>query len=155
TSVARLSLEMPRGVTLASEYSTPFAIAPSGSPLVVEALGGETRRLYVRGLSEPSLHALAGTEGAHQPFISPDGAWVAFFANRKLAKVPIAGGPVLQLADIGDNPRGAAFLPDGSIVVAPTQTSGLVSIPARGGKPTELTTVDRSRGEYSHRWPDV
>jgi serine/threonine-protein kinase len=155
TPVARLSLEMPAGVTLASEYSAPFAIAPSGSTLVLEALQGESRRLYVRSLNEPSLHALAGTEGARQPFISPDGAWVAFFANRKLAKVPVAGGPVLQLADIGDNPRGAAFLPDGTIIVAPTQTSGLVRVPARGGKPTELTTVDRSRGEYSHRWPDV
>ena len=79
----------------------------------------------------------------------------AFFANRKLSKVPVGGGPVLQLADIGGNPRGAAWAPDGTIVVAPTQTSGLVRVPDGGGKPTPLTTLDKARGESSHRWPDV
>ncbi len=153
--VARLSLELPKGVTLASDYTAPFAIAPSGSPLILEASEDTTRRLYVRELHEPSLRVLPGTEGARQPLVSTDGAWVAFFANRKLAKIPVAGGPIVQLADIGDNPRGAAWAPDGTIVVAPTQTSGLVRVPLRGGKPTELTTVDASRGEYSHRWPDV
>jgi serine/threonine-protein kinase len=152
---ARLSLELPAGVTLANDYTAPFAIAPKGSPLILEASVGEQRRLYVRELSEPSLRALPGTDDARQPLISTDGAWVAFFANRKLWKIPVAGGPVVQLADIGDNPRGAAWAPDGTIIVAPTQTSGLVRVPERGGKPTALTTLDESRGEYSHRWPDV
>ena len=152
---ARLSLELPARMTLASDYWAPFAIAPAGSPLILEANEGATRRLYVRELSKPSLRALAGTEGARQPIVSIDGEWVAFFANRKLSKIPVTGGPIVQLADIGNNPRGAAWAPDGTIVVAPTQTSGLVRVPERGGKPTPLTTLDRSRGEYSHRWPDV
>lgn len=152
---ARLSLELPAGLTLTSEYWAPFAIAPAGSPLVLQVNEGTERRLHVRELSEPSLRPLAGTEGGRQPLVSTDGAWVAFFANRKLWKVPTAGGAIVQLADIGDNPRGAAWAPDGAIIVAPTQTSGLVRIPASGGKPEPLTTVDLSRGEYSHRWPAV
>ena len=152
---ARLSLELPAGLTLTSEYSAPFAIAPAGSPLVLEANEGTQSRLYVRELSEPSLRSLVGTEGARQPVVSNDGAWVAFFANRKLWKIPTAGGPIVELADIGDNPRGAAWAPDGTIIVAPTQTSGLVRLLARDGKPEPLTTVDLSRGEYSHRWPAV
>ncbi|HEV8331447.1 MAG TPA: protein kinase [Steroidobacteraceae bacterium] len=152
---AQLSLELPAGVTLANDYPAPFAIAPAGSPLILDASVGGQRRLYVRELSEPSLRALPGTEDARQPLVSTDGTWVAFFANRKLWKIPVAGGPVVQLADIGDNPRGAAWAPDGTIIVAPTQTSGLVRVAERGGKPTPLTTLDESRGEYSHRWPDV
>jgi hypothetical protein len=152
---ARLSLELPAGLTLTSEYSAPFAIAPAGSPLVLEANEGTQSRLYVRELSEPLLRSLVGTEGARQPVVSNDGAWVAFFANRKLWKIPTAGGAIVELADIGDNPRGAAWAPDGTIIVAPTQTSGLVRLLARGGKPEPLTTVDLSRGEYSHRWPAV
>ena len=70
-------------------------------------------------------------------------------------KVAVDGGPVLTVADIGGNPRGASWTPDGDIVVAPSQTSGLVRIPDRGGDVSALTTLDRSRGEYSHRWPDV
>jgi serine/threonine-protein kinase len=152
---ARLSLELPAGVTLANDYPAPFAIAPAGSPLILDASENGQRRLYVRELSEPSLRALPGTEDARQPIVSTDGAWVAFFARRKLWKIPVAGGPIVQLADIGDNPRGAAWAPDGSIIVAPTQTSGLVRIAERDEKPTPLTTLDESRGEYSHRWPDV
>ena len=151
----QLSLELPTGMTATSGFAPPFAIAPAGSPLIIEANEGATRRLYVRELGEPSLRVLAGTEGARQPVISPDAAWVAFFANRKLSKIPVAGGPIVQLADIGNNPRGAAWAQDGTIVVAPTQTAGLIRVPDGGGKPTELTTLDPSRGESSHRWPDV
>ena len=152
---AQLSLELPTGMTVASAFSPPFTIAPAGSPLIIEGIEAGNRRLYVRELNNPALRALAGTEGARQPVVSPDAAWVAFFANRKLSKIPVAGGPIVQLADIGNNPRGAAWAPDGTIVVAPTQTSGLIRVPALGGKPIPLTTLDASRGEYSHRWPDV
>ena len=152
---ARLSLELPARLRLANEFSGPYAIAPTGSSIVIAAADGATERLYVRELTDPALRVLAGTENAHQPFFSPDGAWIGFFANRKLAKVPAGGGPVLQLADIGGNPRGAAWAPGGTIVVAPSQTTGLVRIPDGGGKPTPLTTLDKARGESSHRWPDV
>jgi Tol biopolymer transport system component len=151
----RLSLELPARMALGNEFSAPFAIAPAGSPLVLEAIEGDTQRLYIRELGDPTLRALSGTDGARQPFFSADGTWVAFFANRKLSKVPVGGGPVVQLADIGGNPRGAAWAPDGTIVVAPTQTSGLVRISDRGGKSTPLTTLDKARGESSHRWPEV
>ena len=66
------------------------------------------------------MRALAGTEGARQPFFSADGRWIGFFADRKLTKVPVDGGPVLPVADIGGNPRGGAWAPDGTIVFAPT-----------------------------------
>ena len=150
-----LSLELPAGLTLGSEFSAPYAIAPTGSPVVVEAEESGTSRLYVRELTGAAVRVLAGTEGARQPFISPDGAWVGFFANRKLAKVPVSGGPVLQVADVGGNPRGAAWAPDGTIVFAAPQTAGLWRVSESGGKPSSLTTLDKARGEASHRWPDV
>ena len=152
---ARVSLELPSRITIASEYSAPFAIAPTGSTVVFEAVENGTQRLYVRDINNPTPRALSGTDGARQPFFSPDGEWIGFFANRKLAKVPIGGGAVLQLADIGGNPRGAAWIPDGTIVVAPTQTSGLERVPDAGGRLIPLTSLDKARGEYSHRWPDV
>ena len=151
----RLSLDLPPHLTLGDEWSAPFAIAPSGSPIAIEAGEGDTRRLYVRDLGDLSLRAIAGTEGARQPFFSPDGAHIAFFADRRLLKVPTNGGPVQQLADIGGNPRGAVWAEDGTIVLSPSQTSGLVRVSDRGGRPTALTTLDQARGEFSHRWPDA
>ncbi len=151
----RLSVELPTGVTLANAFSPPFAIAPTGSPLVFEAIEGAVPRLYVRELTDTALRALPGTEGARQPFFSNDGAWIGFFTSRKLAKVPVGGGPVLDVADTGGNPRGATWAPDGTIVFAAPQTAGLARVPGSGGKPTPLTTLDKARGESSHRWPDV
>jgi serine/threonine-protein kinase len=151
----RLSLEIPVPLTLGSEFSPPFAIAPSGSLVALEASDSGPRQLYVRDLRDLGLRRLAGTEGAWQPFFSADGQWVAFFTNRKLAKVAVSGGPMLELADIGGNPRGATWASDGSIVVAASQTAGLLRVPERGGQPSTLTTLDKARGEYSHRWPDA
>jgi Tol biopolymer transport system component len=151
----RLSLDLPAHVALGDQYSAPFAIAPSGSPIAIEATEGETRRLYVRDLGDLALRAIAGSEGVRQPFFSPDGTQIAFFADRRLLKVPTNGGPVQQLADIGGNPRGAVWADDGTIVLSPSQTSGLVRVSDRGGRPTPLTTLDQARGEYSHRWPDA
>lgn len=151
----RLSLELPAQVTLASEFSAPFAMAPDGSSVVFEASEGTTQRLYVRDLADPALRALPGTEGARQPFFSADGTWVGFFANRKLLKVPAVGGPVLQVADVGSNPRGATWLPDDTIVFTAPQTAGLTRVAGSGGKPVPVTTLDVARGEASHRWPDA
>jgi Tol biopolymer transport system component len=155
TRPVHMSLDLPSAIALGTEYTSPFAIAPSGSPLAIEAVEQNTRRLYMRDLGDVSLRPLPGTEDARQPFFSTDGAWVGFFADRKLAKVPVGGGPVLTIADIGGNPRGAAWLADGSIIVSPSQTSGLVRISERAGSPVPVTTLDRAKGEYSHRWPDA
>ena len=150
-----MSLELPARLALANEPSAPFAIDPGGSHVVFEAVEGGTQQLYVRELTDPAVRALAGTEGARQPFFSTDGAWIGFFANRKLSKVPVAGGPVLQVADIGNNPRGMVWAPDDTIVFAAPQTAGLSRVSGSGGKPTPLTTLDEARGESSHRWPDL
>jgi serine/threonine-protein kinase len=152
---ARLSLELPAPVTFGSGFAAPFAIAPTGSRLAIEGTEGGIRRLYLRELRDPSLRRLAGTEGAWQPFFSPDGQWLAFFTNRKLVKVAVGGGPVIDVADVGGNPRGATWTADGTMVVAASQTAGLLRVPDRGGRPVPLTTLDKSRDEYSHRWPDA
>ena len=149
----RLSVELPTHVRLADEFSAPYAIAPAGSPVVIEAIEGATQQLYLRELTDPTLRTLAGTDGARQPFFSADGQWIGFFASRKLSKIPVGGGPVLQVADTGGNPRGATWAPDGTIVFAAPQTAGLSRVADSGGKPTPLTTLDKSRGESSHRWP--
>ena len=154
-SSAQLSLELPAPLTFAPGFSAPFALAPDGSRLAIEATDGGTRRLYLRELRDPELRRLPGTDGAWQPFFSADGRWLAFFTQRKLSKMAVGGGPVIEVADIGGNPRGATWASDGSIVVAPTQTAGLMRVSDRGGPPVALTTLDKSRDEYSHRWPDA
>ncbi len=96
--------------------------------------------------------SLGGTDGASSPFFSPDGQWVAFFADRKLKKVPVTGGAVVAIAD-APNPRGGWWAEDGTIVFAPSYRAGLMRVSAVGGQAQPLTTL--AKGEITHRFPQV
>jgi Tol biopolymer transport system component len=151
----RLSLDLPAGLVLQTGWPPPFAIAPGGDPVAIVADENGTERIYLRALDDLVPRPLAGSERARQPFFSPDGRWVAFFADRRLAKVPVEGGAVVALLEVGNNSRGATWADDGTIVVAPSQTAGLVRLSADGGATTALTELDVAAGEVSHRWPDA
>ncbi len=56
-------------------------------------------RIWVRPLNALQAHALAGTEGTRRGFWSPDGKYIAFFADGKLMKVDVAGGPPQKICD--------------------------------------------------------
>ena len=54
-------------------------ISPDGTRLVyVGTISGGPKKLLTRRLDQPNVTELAGTEGAVDPFFSPDGQWVAF-----------------------------------------------------------------------------
>src|SRR4030095_1292980 len=53
------------------------------------------------------------------------------------------------------NPRGGTWLPDNTIIFAPSAATVLMRVPAEGGKPEPASTLDRSLNEASHRWPHV
>jgi serine/threonine-protein kinase len=96
--------------------------------------------------------------------LSPDGRTAAFVASggeknglwlRPLdgtAARLIAGSPS-PIASVAV-PRGAAWTVDGQILVG-AMAGSLVRVPALGGTPTPLTTLDASRGENFHRWPQA
>ena len=131
----------------------PVAVSPDGSRLVFSASKEDgTELLWVRPLDSVSATPLAGTEGASYPFWSPDGRSIGFFAGGKLKRIEAAGGPALSLCDAGSS-RGGAWSPEGVILFAPEQIAGLYRVPATGGVPVEVTKLDESRQEGTHRWP--
>jgi Tol biopolymer transport system component len=77
---------------------TAFAWTPDGRALVFAGRVAGTQQLFVRALDRDEARPLAGTEGAQEPAVSPDGQWVAFWAYEKLKKVALGGGPVVELA---------------------------------------------------------
>ena len=108
--------------------------------------------LYIRDLDDASARSLVGTQGADQPFFSPDGQWVAFFAEDQLKKVAVTGGVPVAVAPVS-NPRGGAWLPDNTIVFAPSAAAALLRVSAGGGKSEPASVLDRTLNEASHRWP--
>ena len=108
------------------------------------------QRIGVRRLDDVALQMLSGTEGASQPFFSPDGREVAFFADQQLKAVAIAGGPPRIICRVPE-PRGGTWGDDGVIVFAASATSGLSRVPASGGTLQPFTTL--VTGESSHRYP--
>ena len=147
----RLDVDLGRGA--ASNALVIAAISSDGMRLVFHAHGPDGRDLLAtRRLDESKVTALTGTEDADQPFFSPDGRWIAFFADNKLKKISVQGGTPIILCDAGI-PRGASWGDDGNIIAALSNSSGLSRIPADGGQPQTVTSL--SRGEPTHRWPQV
>jgi serine/threonine-protein kinase len=97
--------------------------------------------------------ALPGTTNAQVPFFSPDSRWIGFFADGKLKKVAVDGGPPVTVCD-ADAGFGGTWGRDDTIGFAPTTASPLQRVSAGGGVPTRVTTLDTARGEFSHRWPE-
>jgi eukaryotic-like serine/threonine-protein kinase len=135
----------------------PLAISPDGSMLAFVGERDRVDRLYLRRFAQ--LQALPLVTGpVSDPFFSSDGEWVGFFsiADRKLKKIPVAGGAAVAICDIDTfYPRGASWGDDGFIVFNPEAAAWtqLLRVPAAGGKPEPISTL--SEGEVAHRWPQV
>jgi serine/threonine-protein kinase len=137
--------------------SQPVAISPDGRTIAYVGSGVE-RRLYVRALDQLTPRELPDTRNATMPFFSPDGRWIAYFTSGtvlsrgKLVKVPVDGGPIVEIAgDLFSN--GGVWTPDGRIVVGTQEhTGGLSALPASGGSPVRI--VASIPGDFGiHRWP--
>ncbi|MBI4470913.1 MAG: PD40 domain-containing protein [Acidobacteria bacterium] len=130
------------------------AISPDGTRLAfVATTKGRGRLLWVRSLDAVSARALAGTEDARNPFWSPEGRFIGFFADKKLKKIEASGGPQITLCDVQSETRGGAWNRDGVIIFAPSTAGTLYRVPASGGVPSPVTQLNEARGEVSHTWP--
>ena len=128
-------------------------ISPDGRTLAFTARDHAGRvQLWLRPIESASAAPLAGTDGAAFPFWSPDSQHVAYFAERKLHRIAVAGGPPRVLAD-APNGRGGAWGPGGDILFDPRPLagSGLLRVASAGGSTSVVTAP--SNKESDHRFP--
>jgi Tol biopolymer transport system component/predicted Ser/Thr protein kinase len=150
--VSRLTITLPPGQQLAGLDSGPaVALSPDGTRLAYVALQNGTQQIYLRAMDSLEARPIPGTEGATEPFFSPDGQWVGFFAGGKLKKVSVSAGAALTLGD-AVNPSGASWGSQGVIIFASSVVGVLQQVSDAGGAARPLTR--RETGEVSHRWPE-
>jgi len=129
------------------------AISPDGTRLAYPVRTANGIALLATRLMEQSKPTiLSGTDNAQDPFFSPDGQWIGFFADGRLKKVSIQGGAPNTLCD-ASGVRGSVWGEDGNIVFGSAQ-SGLARVPATGGASQSLGKPDQT-GATSQRWPQI
>jgi len=108
--------------------------------------------LWIRAIESADSRSLPGTEGAQTPIWSPDGAWIAFFADGRLKKVPISGGQPQTIAALSGFQE-ASWGSAGVIIFRPSNRQPLFRISDSGGEAAPLTHLNEALGENSHRGP--
>ena len=121
------------------------AISPDGRTVVFVARRQDTPALWVRPIGSAEARLLPGTDGAAFPFWSPDSRYIGFFADGKLKKVQLAGGPPIVLCNTSRG-FGGSWNRANVILFSPGSptgaASGLQRVPAAGGTPVPASALD-------------
>jgi len=161
---AHFVLSPPEGTRIAVRMPTKalVSVAPDGKKFVLVAEDNSgARSLWLRPLRSTTYERLDQTDGASLAFWSPDSRFIAFFADGKLKKVPVSGGPPQTICEAGaGDGEGGTWNQDGVILFAPPRTAPsaipagpLYRVSAAGGAVQPATTLDKDHGEISHSWP--
>lgn len=114
-----------------------------------------TSVIWIRRFSEPVSRVLPGSDGASQPFWSPDGGSIAYFLSRSVVVVGLDGGTPRAVCDLPaqTQPLGGSWS-DGTIAFA-LAGRGLFRVPEQGGNaaPIPGTAAVGSRGAFT--WPQL
>jgi serine/threonine-protein kinase len=154
----RLTVELGAPASMANEIVPNIALSPDGTTLAFVALTRDSRttQLYVRRLAQLNAVAVPDTDGARNPFFSPDSRWVAFFdqAHFALKKVAVDGGAPVTVTDARDW-RGGDWTDDDTIVFQATAQThkGFARVSAAGGTPQPF--LDPRDVDASIRWPQI
>jgi DNA-binding winged helix-turn-helix (wHTH) protein len=125
-------------------------ISPDGRRVALIVEHGS--RIWLHNLDGLTALPIAGTEGTIALFWAPDSAQLAFTTASALKTVRVTDGTVKTLCD-SCQPTGGGTWSRSGMIVFTTLEGSLLGIPADGGEPHPVTSLDRSQGEISHLYP--
>jgi serine/threonine-protein kinase len=153
----RFNVELDPGVQ--PSFTPIVRLTPDGRQLVVTAMVDRREEVLRRPLDRIGMEVIAGAgqgdqgTGNSRPFVSPDGRWVAYAKQGRLRKVPVEGGPAVDLA-VADW-AGGSWGRNGRLVYTRAYNTGLWIVSEGGGDERMLTMPDPARGELGHWWPQI
>ena len=151
--VSRFVVTLPRNTALDNVYA-PLTITHDGRSVIFRGLVGSATQLVRRSIDQLDAKPIAGTTGGGWPTLSPDDKWIGFIIGNQVRKAPIEGGASVPLATVEGNGSGLAWAPGDMLVIggAPA-VPALRVVPASGGVPRVLTTLNAGAREVQQAWP--
>ena len=140
-SPVHLAFTMPPGMELMGSYASGgIAVSPDGSTIAFAAGTADSTRLYLRRLDDWTIRPLPGTEGAADPFFSPDGRWIGFSSPRErmLRKIAVDGGVPVTLCTASMGAAGT-WADNDTIYFTGYDLPNVLKVPASGGAPSPVT----------------
>jgi serine/threonine-protein kinase len=161
--VARFEIALPPEQAIwPTNDGMNIAISSDGARIAYagSATAAGESQLVIRRLDELRGTPVRDTDGARNPFFSPDGQWVAFFAGNEIRKMSVAGGATMTICrfvPLGENrDASATWGPDDIIYFSRDRDDGdgLQSVPASGGEPRPVVGAFENL-ERGVGWPSV
>ena len=134
--VTRVPIIRPPDVSLSVSPHYQIALSPDGTNLVY--VGND--QLFLRAMDQIEATPVRGTAGASEPFFSPDGQWIGFWAGGQLKKVSVTGGAAVTLCEAPE-PFGASWSLDDAIFFN-GPGSGISRVAGVGGTPEVIIPVE-------------
>jgi serine/threonine-protein kinase len=149
----RFTIALPENTAI-DPLRGSVAVSGDGTRMVYVAAYESRPRLFLRTIDRDTPEAIDGSDGAADPFFSPDGEWIGFFAHGSLKKLRVEGGApiVLCAARAG---AGASWGRDGTIVFGGGPGAGLARVSQDGGEPVVLAVPAPGSRDVSFGWPDI
>ena len=152
---SNLLLDSTEALAQVARWSGRLALSSDGSRLAY--IGGPRAQLLIRSRNQLHATAIPGTEGAQNPFFSPDGQQVGFVV-RRTASDRVAQWRSTDHRDGFPRGGGGRLLGERRIHLRRWvwQAEPLVRVEAKaGGVPKRFTTLDKANGEVDHTFPEV
>ena len=129
-------------------------ISPDGRKMALRVRGADGKfTLRIRALDSLPAQVLPDSVGAVSPFWSPDSRFLGFFADGKLKKIDVTGGPPQTLCEaIFPGPTSTGTWNREGVILFSAR-GGLHRVPAAGGVPVAVTAVDAAKQEGPHSQP--
>jgi len=134
-------------------YGDTFAIlSPNGQYLAFTKGASDQPRIWLHSLNSMVTNPVPGTEGAYGLSWSPGSDEIAFSTSSGLKKVSIRGGTAQTICNLQSGLDSVAWNRN-NLILVPQPNQPLYKVSAAGGEPKPLTTLDQSRQETGHSFP--